>query len=49
MTADPPLCGDPTCEGPGCRQSAIDAWHQRQQDDARRLVRSVLGLPEENQ
>jgi len=39
-----PLCGDPTCEGPGCRQSSIDAWNQRQWDDAGRLVAGALGL-----
>lgn len=40
----PPLCGDPTCEGPGCRQSSIDAWHQRQWDEAGELVAGSLGL-----
>lgn len=27
------------------QNARIDAWHERQQDDARRLVRSMLGLP----
>ena len=36
--SDEPLCGDPTCEGPGCRQSAIDAWYERQEKAARDLV-----------
>lgn len=44
---DPPICGDPTCEGPGCRQSSIDAWYERQEREARELVRSLLGLPKE--
>ena len=38
------LCGDPTCESYGCTQEAIDAWHQRQEDDARAIVRSLLGM-----
>jgi hypothetical protein len=42
---DPPLCGDPTCEGPGCRQSALDAYYDRQEADARAFVRAALGLP----
>jgi len=28
------------------QNAAIDAWHQRQQDEARHIVRSLLGLPE---
>jgi hypothetical protein len=35
---DEPLCGDPTCEGPGCRQSAIDAWYERMEDEAKAIV-----------
>lgn len=42
--ADIALCGDPTCESPSCRQSAIDAWHERQEQEARDIVRSILGL-----
>lgn len=41
------LCGDPTCEGPGCESEAIDAWEARQQADARAIVRGELGLSEE--
>lgn len=39
------LCGDSTCDSYGCSQQALDAWHQRQQDEARFIVRSLLGLP----
>lgn len=39
------LCGDPTCESPGCRQSAIDAWDAQMQENARIVVREALGLP----
>lgn len=41
---DAPLCGDPTCEGPGCRQSSIDAWYRRQWDEAGAIVGAALGL-----
>lgn len=39
-----PLCGDATCEEPGCTQEAIDAWHQRQWDDAGEFVYGMLGM-----
>jgi hypothetical protein len=29
------------------QNATLDAWYARQQADARRLVRSVLGLPDE--
>jgi hypothetical protein len=41
--AGAPLCGDPTCEGPGCRQSAIDDWEGRMQRYARDIVGSAIG------
>lgn len=41
------LCGDETCDGPGCQQEAIDAWYARLEADARYVVRSALGLPVE--
>ncbi len=38
-----PLCGDETCEL--CpTQADLDAFYQRQQDDARAIVRYMLGL-----
>ena len=38
------LCGDPTCQI--CpTQKDLDALHQRQQHEARDIVRSALGLP----
>lgn len=43
------LCGDPTCEDYSCSQEAIDAWHDRQQVEARKIVRSTLGLPAEDE
>lgn len=45
MNDDKPLCGDETCEGPGCRQSALDAYYERQEAEAKAIVRSLLGLP----
>lgn len=39
-----PLCGDPDCGG--CpTQAALDAYYQRQWDDAGELVYGLLGLP----
>lgn len=46
MSDDIALCGDETCEGPGCRQSALDAYYEWQEAEARAIVRSLLGLPE---
>lgn len=44
-----PLCGDPTCEGPGCRQSSIDRWMERQVAEARAIVYGyMLGEPVEH-
>lgn len=40
-----PLCGDETCESPGCTQEALDVWVERQWEDAGRIVYSLLGLP----
>jgi hypothetical protein len=40
--ADYALCGDPTCESPSCRQSAIDAWFERQEQEAREIVLALL-------
>lgn len=40
------LCGDPTCNSYGCSQEALDAFHERQEEDAREIVRAALGLPE---
>jgi hypothetical protein len=48
VTKPEPLCGDPTCESPGCTQEAIDAYLQRQQDAAREYFES-LARPEEKQ
>lgn len=39
---DPPLCGDPTCQGPGCRQSSIDAWDRRMEEEAKAILRHAL-------
>jgi hypothetical protein len=30
------------------QEAAIDAWQQRQQDEARKLVRQLLGLPDDH-
>lgn len=48
MNREMPLCGDPTCENYSCTQEALDAWHDRQQAEARKFVRSMLGLPDEH-
>lgn len=39
------LCSDPTCTAFACTQEAIDAWLERQQREARTIVRAALGLP----
>lgn len=44
-----PLCGDETCESPGCRQEAIDAWNERMVYEAKRLVRPWAVTPEEEE
>lgn len=45
LIANYALCGDPTCESPSCRSSALDAWFERQEREARDIVRAYLGLP----
>jgi len=42
MSDDIALCGDPTCESPSCRQSAINAWKEREEQEARDIVRTLL-------
>lgn len=44
----PAICGDPTCQGPGCQSEALDAWEAQLQEEARAIVRGELGLPSEN-
>ena len=39
------MCGDETCESPSCSSDALDAYFQRQEQDARDIVRAALGLP----